>query len=328
MNQERRKPEKHYREFLGVDVSKAQLDVHLLNSSVAFKLGNDEASLDKVLTDQLKLFRKSLIVVEATGGYERTFVDWCHRHRVPVAVVNARQVRDFARGIGLNAKTDPIDAYVLSRFAEVVKPTPSACKSESSKRLEALVVRRKQLLGLVSQESNRLGQCYDNEVKQLIQESLESLKNQLKTLDRKISNAVTADETNRRKIQILNSASGIGPVTISTLVAELPELGTLNRGQIAKLVGVAPINNDSGTKSGKRRTIGGRSYVRKVIYMATLVATRRNPRIQAHYQHLLKRGKEKKVALVACMRKFITILNHLVKHDMLWSDPVQEKSVK
>ena len=266
--------------------------------------------------------------MEATGGYERHFVDWCHQNSVPIAVVNARQVRDFARGIGLNAKTDPIDAFVLSRFAEVVLPSPSACKSDQDKKLEALVTRRKQLLDLVNQESNRLGQCYDEDVKQLIQESLETLKNQLKTLDKRISSAVTNDQTNRRKVQILNSAAGIGPVAISTLIAELPELGTLNRGQIAKLVGVAPINNDSGTKSGKRRTIGGRSYVRKVVYMATSVATRHNPRIQAHYQHLLKRGKENKVALVACMRKFITILNHLIKNDLLWSDPAQETSVK
>ena len=322
------KKEKSYREFIGIDVSKAHLDIHLLKAEQAFKLDNEAASFDKVLSGQLKTLRKALVVVEATGGYERHFVDWCHQNSVPIAVVNARQVRDFARGIGLNGKTDPIDAFVLSRFAEVVLPSPSACKSDQDKKLEALVTRRKQLLDLVNQESNRLGQCYDEDVKQLIQESLETLKNQLKTLDKRISSAVTNDQTNRRKVQILNSAAGIGPVAISTLIAELPELGTLNRGQIAKLVGVAPINNDSGTKSRKRRTIGGRSYVRKVIYMATLVATRHNPRIQAHYQHLLKRGKEKKVALVACMRKFITILNHLIKNDLLWSDPAQETSVK
>jgi len=327
MNQKHTQP-KRFKEFVGIDVSKVHLDVHLLNSSKAFKLGNDVASLDKVLADQLRVFRKSLVVVEATGGYERIFVDWCHQHGVPVAVVNARQVRDFARGIGLNAKTDPIDAFVLSRFADVVRPATSACKSESHKKLEALVSRRKQLLNLVNQESNRLGQCYDMEVKELIKESLESHKNQLKTIDKRIAAGVAADEKNRRKIQILNSAAGIGPVAVSTLIAELPELGSLNRGQIGKLVGLAPINNDSGTKSGKRRTIGGRSYVRKVIYMATLVATRHNPRIQAHYQHLLKRGKEKKVALVACMRKFITILNHLIKNDLLWIDPDQETSVK
>ena len=322
------KKEKCYREFIGIDVSKAKLDVHLLKAGRSFKLDNEEASYDKVFAGQLRTLRKSLVVVEATGGYERCFVDWCHQNSVTIAVVNARQVRDFARGIGLNAKTDPIDAFVLSRFAEVVQPSASACKSDQDKKLEALVTRRKQLLDLVNQESNRLGQCYDDDVKQLIQESLETLKNQLKTLDKRISTAVTNDQTNRRKVQILNSAAGIGPVAISTLIAELPELGTLNRGQIAKLVGVAPINKDSGTKSGKRRTIGGRSYVRKVIYMATLVATRHNPRIQAHYQHLLKRGKEKKVALVACMRKFITILNHLIKNDLLWSDPAQETSVK
>ena len=210
MNQKHTQP-KRFKEFVGIDVSKAHLDVHLLNSSKAFKLGNDVASLDKVLADQLRVFRKSLVVVEATGGYERIFVDWCHQHGVPVAVVNARQVRDFARGIGLNAKTDPIDAFVLSRFADVVRPATSACKSESHKKLEALVSRRKQLLNLVNQESNRLGQCYDMEVKELIKESLESLKNQLKTIDKRIAAGVAADEKNRRKIQILNSAAGIGP---------------------------------------------------------------------------------------------------------------------
>ena len=177
------------------------------------------------------------MVVEATGGYECVFVDWCHQHAIPVAIVNARQVRDFARGIGLNAKTDPIDAFVLARFAEVVKPALSACKGEAEKKLEAMVTRRKQLLGLINQESNRLGQCHDSDIKELIQESLGSLKSQLKTLDNRMSKAVTKDPVNQRKVQILNSASGIGPVTVSTLLAELPELGTLNRGQIAKLVG-------------------------------------------------------------------------------------------
>lgn len=227
-------------------------------------------------------------------------------------------MRDFAKGIGIDAKTDPIDAGVIAFYGRVVKPAPQLAKSDEEKKLKALVERRRQLLDLIGQENNRLQQTADREIEKYIRKSLEALKKQLKSIDARLAKCVQQDTANERKIEIMGSVKGIGPVAISTFLAELPELGELNRAEIAKLVGVAPMNNDTGQRSGKRRTMGGRSYVRRVLYMATLVATRFNPQIKSFYQRLLARGKEKKVALVAAMRKLLTILNALIKKDELW----------
>ncbi len=258
--------------------------------------------------------------MEATGGYEELLVTLLHRHGIALAVVNPRRVRDFAAGIGRDAKTDPIDAGVIAFYGQVVKPQPQAAKSEDQKKLQALVERRRQLLDLINQENNRLQQTTDQEIRGYIQKSLETLKKQVKTIDERLAKCIRTDRENARKIEIMESVKGLGPVSVSTFVAELPELGTLNRGQIAKLVGIAPLNNDSGQKSGRRRTFGGRSYVRRVLYLATLVATRFNPRIKAFYQRLLSAGKPKKVALTAAMRKLLTILNTLIKNDELWNE--------
>jgi transposase len=227
----------------------------------------------------------------------------------------------FAAGIGKDAKTDPIDAQVLAFYGQVVKPVAQAAKSDDEQKLQALVERRRQLLDLVNQENNRRQQTADREIREDIQQSLEALKRQVKTIDERLAKCVEADAANARKVEILKSVKGVGPVAISTVLAKLPELGELNRGQIAKLVGVAPLNNDSGQTSGQRRTFGGRSYVRRVLYMATLVATRFNSRIKAFYQRLLAEGKPKKVALTAAMRKLITLLNALIKTDQRWIEP-------
>ncbi|WP_197171840.1 IS110 family transposase [Novipirellula aureliae] len=282
---------------------------------------NDEASFKTKLGKKVKSFKDALFVVEATGGYERQIVKWLQANDLDVAIVNPKQVRHFAKGIGHDAKTDPIDAKVIAKFGEVVQPEPKAIPCSESEKLDALVTRRKQLLDLINQESNRLKQAYGSEVKEMIRESLESLKNQKKALEKRIKKAVAADKKNARKIEICESVDGVGKVTVATLMSDLPELGQLNRAEIAKLVGIAPIDRDSGTKSRKRLTQGGRSYIRKVLYMATLVATRRNPVIQVYYQRLLAKGKLKKVALVAAMRKLITTLNYLVKTDQLWEPP-------
>ena len=289
-------------------------------------MANDPTALESALLKRVAEFKDALFVVEATGGYERKVVDWLHSKSLAVAVVNPKQVRHFAKGIGYDAKTDPIDAKVIRRFGEVVQPTPQPVASEARRKLDALVTRRKQLLDLVNQESNRLKQSDDQEVKQLIQESLENLKKQLQLLDKRIAQAVAADRTNTRKVEILDSVDNVGPVTIATLLAELPELGELNRAEIAKLVGVASINRDSDKKQRKRMCIGGRSYVRKVLYMATLVATRRNTVIKAYYVRLVAQGKPKKLALVAAMRKLLTTLNVLIKRDELWMNPKKENS--
>jgi len=233
-------------------------------------------------------------------------------------VINPRRVRDFAKGIGLDAKTDPIDAKVISRYAEVVIPKPIATKSDHELKQSALVARRSQLLELINQENNRLKQSRDDDAKQSIREVLEVLKKQLKSVDSLLAQMLSKDTANQRKIEILLSVKEVGKVTISTLIAELPELGKLNRGEVAKLVGVAPINRDSGTKSGKRFIGGGRGQVRRVLYMATLVAIRHNEKIRAFHAHLKSKGKESKVAIIACMRKLVTILNLLVKSNQTW----------
>ena len=299
---------------VGVDVSKAKLDVALHEKSLTIE-NNTKAIrqlINRIKADSV------IVVMEATGGYENQLVQMLHDHEIALAVVNPRRVRDFANAIGMDAKTDPIDARVIAYYGEVAKPAPQPAKSEQAKKLRALVERRRQLQGHIGQETNRVQQVDDIEIKKLIQKSLEWLKKQLKSLDKRLAKATKQLAAEQRKIEILESAKGIGPVAISTFLAELPELGALNRNEIAKLVGVAPMNNDSGQKPKKRKTIGGRSYVRRVLYMATLSATRFNPTIRKFYQHLLAEGKEKKVALVAAMRKFLTILNSLIKKDELW----------
>ena len=233
-------------------------------------------------------------------------------------------MRDFAKEIGIDAKTDPIDSRVISKFGAVVQPLQTAMKSKEDERRSALVTRRSQLLELITQEKNRIKQACNEEIKQCIQETLVALKNQVKVIDSKLAEMIANDKANARVIEILNSVVGVGPVMISTLLAYLPEIGKLNRAQVAKLVGVAPINRDSGKSSGKRFIGGGRSYVRRVLYMSTLAAIRHNPKIRALYKQFRQKGKEAKVAIVACMRKLITILNLLIKNNELW---LNEKSV-
>ena len=279
--------------FVGVDVSKASLDIYRPDTLERIKINNSETSVADFCQQLQKKKRSLMVVMEATGGYETLLVNQLALHDLKAAVVNPRRVRDFAKGIGIDAKTDPIDAKVLSRYGEVVSPKPKASKSEHEQKHGALVARRNQLLELINQEKNRLGQSWDEDARQSIREVLEMLKKQLKNIDSQLAKMLKADSMNPRKIEILLSAKGVGPVMTSTLVA--------------KLAGVAPINRDSGRKSGKRFISGGRGQVRRVLYMATIVAIRHNPAIKAFYQHLKSKGKVSKVAIVACMRKFITI---------------------
>lgn len=312
--------------FIGVDVSKAKLDIAVGDDPRVITIANSQQQIAAELIARIQHPRSTIVVLEATGGYERVLVDTLHQHHIALAVVNPRRVRDFAKGIGQDAKTDPIDAQTIAAYGKVVRPTPQPAKSEADQKLSALVTRRRQLLDLIGQENNRSQQIMDPEIRESIQEILQTLNKQVKNIDQRMQKCVSQSKANARKVEILQSVKGIGPVAVSTLVAELPELGQLNRAQIAKLVGVAPMNNDSGTGSGKRRTIGGRSYVRRVLYMATLAATRFNPRIQRFYQHLLIQGKPKKVALVAAMRKLVTILNTLIKNDEIWKDESPPRS--
>lgn len=259
--------------FVGVDVSKATLDIYRPDTNQAWQIENSEEAIAEFCAQLEKKKRQIMVVMEGTGGYEYLLVKHLTSHKLDAAVINPKRVRDFAKGIGLDAKTDPIDAKVISKYAEVVVPKPMATKSEHELKHGALVARRNQLLELVNQENNRLKQSWDDDAKQSIRDVLEVLKKQLKSIDSQLAKMLKSDVANQRVIEILESVKGVGPVMVSTLLAELPELGKLNRGEIAKLVGVAPINRDSGKKSGKRFIGGGRGQVRRVLYMSILIKT-------------------------------------------------------
>lgn len=306
--------------FVGIDVSKGTLDVYRPDTKEVFQIENSEPAIAEFCSQLQKKKRNVMVVMEGTGGYEHLLLTQLASHKLDAAVINPRRIRDFAKGIGHDAKTDSIDAKVISKYAEVVKPQPMATKSDHELKHGALVARRNQLLELINQENNRLKQAWDKDAKQSIQDVLEMLKKQLKDVDSKLAKMLQVDTQNQRTIEVLGSFKGVGPVMISTVLSELPELGKLNRGEVAKLVGVAPINRDSGKMSGKRFIGGGRGQVRRVLYMATIVAIRHNPAIKAFYAHLKSKGKASKVAIVACMRKFITILNLLLKRDELWQN--------
>lgn len=306
--------------FVGVDVSKSKLDVYRPDTHEVFQIDNSDIAIAELCAQLEKKKGKVIVVMEGTGGYEHLLLTHLASHKLDAAVINPRRIRDFAKGIGLDAKTDAIDAKVISKYAGVVKPQPMATKSDHELRHGALVARRNQLLELINQENNRLKQAWDRDAKQSIQEVLKTLQKQLKGVDSKLAKMLQLDTENQRAIEILGSVKGVGPVMISTVLSDLPELGKLNRSEIAKLVGLAPINRDSGTKSGKRFIGGGRGQVRRVLYMATIVAIRHNPAIKAYYAHLKSKGKASKVAIVACMRKFITILNLLLKTDQMWEN--------
>jgi transposase len=297
--------------YVGIDVSKERLDVAMLGEERGWQVENSQEGIAK-LVQQIQEVCPELIVVEATGGYQRAVVEALFRAGLVVAVVNPARVRQFARACGLLAKTDKLDAQVLAVFGQKVQPRPYTGKSEAEKQLSALLVRRRQLDEILKAEQNRL-RTISPSLKSSVQRMIVCLKEEKKILDLQIQQFVAEQDAWQEHTEILKSAPGVGQVTTATLLAELPELGKMDRKKIAALVGVAPLNYDSGKKRGYRKTKGGRGDVRSVLYMSTLVATRYNPLIRAQYQQLLKRGKLKKVALIACMRKFLTILNAMLR---------------
>ena len=297
--------------YVGIDVSKGRLDVAVLREERVWQVGNNPEGIAS-LVEQIQAVRPELIVVEATGGYQRAVVDALFHAGLSVAVVNPARVRQFARACGLLAKTDKLDARVLAEFGQRVQPRHYEGKTEAEKQLSALLVRRKQVEEMLKAEQNRLRTVLPS-LRGSVERMITYLKEEKKQLDEQIQQLVNEQKAWQEPTKILSSAPGVGPVTTATLLAELPELGKMDRKRIAALVGVAPMNYDSGRKRGYRKTKGGRTEVRSVLYMSTLVATRYNPLIRAQYQHLLKRGKEKKVALTACMRKFLTILNAMAR---------------
>jgi transposase len=297
--------------YVGIDVSKDRLDVAMLGEERGWQVDNTQAGIAK-LVQQMQEICPELIVVEATGGYQRAVVEGLFHAGLCVAVVNPARVRQFARACGLLAKTDKLDAQVLAVFGQRVQPKPYTGKSETEKHLGALLVRRKQVEEMLKAEQNRL-RTVSSSLRGSVERSIAFLKEEKKILDEQIQQFLAEQEAWQEQMEILKSTPGVGMVTTATLLAELPELGKMDRKKIAALVGVAPMNYDSGKKRGYRKTKGGRTNVRSVLYMSTLVATRYNPLIRTQYQHLLKRGKEKKVALTACMRKFLTILNAMMR---------------
>ena len=297
--------------YVGIDVSKDRLDIAVLGEERVWQVENTQEGIAR-LVQQMAEMQPELIVVEATGGYQRSGVDALFHAGLAVAVVNPARVRQFARACGLLAKTDKLDAQVLAVFGQRVQPKQYQGKSEAEKQLSALLVRRKQLEEMLKAEQNRL-RTISPSLRSSVERIIALLKEEKKRLEEQIEQFLREQKAWQEQREILNSAPGVGKVMTATLLADLPELGRMDRKKIAALVGVAPMNYDSGRKRGYRKTKGGRTDVRSVLYMSTLVATRHNPVIQAQYQHLLKRGKEKKVALTACMRKFLTILNAMAR---------------
>jgi len=303
--------------YVGIDVSKDYLDLAVRPTGQQWRMGNTEEGRDQ-LVERLKGLSPALVVLEATGSLEVPVAAALGTADLPVAVVNPRQVRDFARATGKLAKTDKLDAQVLALFAERVRPVPRPLPNLQSRELSALLARRRQLVAMLTTERNRLGSALPN-VHPGIQEHIAWLECKLGELNDGMSQLLQESPLWRETEDLLRGVPGVGPVFSTTLLAELPELGTLDRRQIAALVGVAPLNRDSGTLRGKRTVWGGRAKVRAVLYMAALVASRFNPVIRAFYQRLLAAGKPKKVALVACMRKLLTILNAMVRHRHPWN---------
>lgn len=303
--------------FIGIDVASQQCDVAYGFDGAVRTYANQDLGLDGLVAELRQTGGIELVVLEATGGYEALTVAKLAAAAIPVVVVNPRQVRDFAKSLGRLAKTDVIDARVLALFGERVRPVIRSLKDEQTRALEGLLARRRQLLEMMVAEQNRLMHAR-GEVRQSIEQTIAFLRKQLKRLDRDLDDAIQASPLWRKKEALYRGVPGVGPQMTATLLACLPELGQLNRREISALVGIAPFNRDSGTLRGRRTIYGGRATVRAALYMATLVATRHNPVIRAFYQHLLAQHKPKKLALVACMRKLLVILNTMAKTNEPW----------
>lgn len=302
--------------FVGVDISKSHLDVAVLPKDEVWSEKNDQMGLER-LVERLKEIGPELVVLEACGGLETAVAGSIAAGGMNVCVVNPRQVRAYARAIGKLAKTDALDARVIAEFGQRVRPKVRPLADEETQELGAILARRRQLVEMLVAEKNRLGSA-PRLVRPQISEHIGYLEGVLKETDNELRTRIRASSIWRAKEELLRSVPGIGEVVSTTLLAEVPELGSLSRQQIAALVGVAPFNWDSGNMRGKRRVSGGRAVARSAVYMGTLIATRCNPVIKGFYERLVGAGKPKKVALVACMRKMLSILNAMLKHGTLW----------
>ena len=305
--------------YVGIDVAKAGLDVAVCPTDERWKIPSDEAGV-RQLVSRLKTLEPALVLLEASGGLELPLVAALAVEELPVVVVNPRQVRDFARATGRLAKTDTLDAAVLAHFGEAIRPPVRPLRDAETQLLHSLVARRHQLIAMLVAEKNRLNTVTTIAVRPGIESHIEWLERELNDLGTDLRQTILSSPVWREKDDLLRTVPGVGEQVSLTLLAFLPELGTLNRKQIAALVGVAPYNRDSGTMRGKRTVWGGRAKVRASLYMGALTASRCNPAIREFYQRLLAAGKPTKVALTACMRKLLVILNSMLKHRSPWCD--------
>jgi transposase len=305
--------------FVGIDVSKAVLDVAVGPGGDAWSVPNSADGIQQ-LVQRLRELSPALVVLEASGGLERRTVAALAGAALPVVAVNPRQVRDFAKATGRLAKTDAIDAMVLALFAERIRPEPRPVRDAEAQELEALVVRRRQVVDMITAEKNRLSAAPPSKrVRTAIGKTIKWLQAQLDDIDTDLDKAVRSSPAWREKDDLMRTVPGVGKVLSRTLLSLAPELGTLNRKQLAALVGVAPLNQDSGRQRGRRCIWGGRARVRAVLYMGALVATRHNPTIRAFHKRLVAAGKLPKVAIVACMHKLLSILNAIVRSRSPWT---------
>jgi transposase len=303
--------------FVGIDVAKDRLDVHVRPSGEAFAVPRDSEGVAG-LVDRLGALGAQLIVLEATGGFELVIAGALAAARLPLAVVNPRQIRDFARAVGQLAKTDALDAQIIALFAERVRPEPRALPDAQTRALAELVTRRRQIVEMMTAERNRRRLSTSRRLVKSVDRLLTALQKELSDLEQELDDTIRGTPAWREAEDLLTSVPGVGDKLARTLIADLPELGRLDRKQIAALVGVAPINRDSGTMRGKRTTWAGRAKVRAVLYMAALVAARHNPTLRRFYQRLLAAGKAKKLALTAVMRKLLVILNAILRDHKPW----------
>jgi transposase len=303
--------------FIGVDIAKDSFEFAVYGDDRHFNMSNDETGIRQAV-EQIQKLSPELLVLEATGGYEHPLVAALSIAKLPVVVINPRQVRDFAKATGHLAKTDAIDAAVLAQFAAVIKPDLRPIADADMLLLKEVVSRRQQLVEILVAERNRLGVAHNPSVKAGIQAHIDWLKKRLDETDGELRKQIEESPLWRAKDDLLRTVPGVGPMTSAALLANLPELGSLNRHQIAALVGVAPFNRDSGRMRGKRSVWGGRSSVKATLYMAALSATKWNPAIKTFYERLCDSGKPKKVALTACMRKLLIVLNSMMKNNTAW----------
>jgi transposase len=311
--------------FVGIDVSKDHLDYALYNEKGSQRVDNNEAGIAKLVTS-LKDRQVTLVVVESTGGLEMPVVAALLHEQVPTAIANPARVRSFAKALGKLAKTDAIDSQILALFAQSVRPRVHELPSEQAQALSALLMRRRQLIEMLTMERNRLFSVHKSQRPRL-EAHITWLQKELDQFNQDLDQMIRDTPAWKAKDEQLRSTPGVGPVLSTTLLAEVPELGLLNRKEIAAVVGVAPFNKDSGNLRGRRMIQGGRAHVRTILYMATLSAIRYNPVIHTFYDRLKKAGKPFKVAMVACMRKLLTILNAMIKNGTCWKQENQPIAV-